>query len=221
MTTAAVAVPRDHSFFWRRVHSLSGIVPVGAFLVEHLFSNAYVLRGRDAYNAQVGFLVHMPLVHVLEWVFIFIPILYHAIYGTYVWWRGQSNVAEYPWMGNWLYTAQRYTGLVTFAYIVYHTTTQRFMAPYLMEDPGQAFAKVAQELSHPLVLAAYVVGIGCACFHFAYGLWLFCCKWGITSGARAQRVAGYAFAAFGVALAAAGYATLAAFLGWYPTLPIF
>lgn len=27
------------SFLWRKLHSLSGIVPIGAFLVEHIVSN--------------------------------------------------------------------------------------------------------------------------------------------------------------------------------------
>ena len=63
------------------------------------------------------FLNGLPLVRVLEWVFIFLPILYHAIYGVYIWLRGKSNIVYYPWAGNWMYLAQRYTGLIAFAYI--------------------------------------------------------------------------------------------------------
>ena len=44
---------------------------------------------------------------VLEWVFIFLPILYHGLYGVYIWLRGKSNVVYYPWAGNWMYVAQR------------------------------------------------------------------------------------------------------------------
>ncbi len=54
---------------------------------------------------------------MLEWVFIFLPILYHALYGVYIWLRGKSNIVYYPWAGNWMYLAQRYTGLIAFAYI--------------------------------------------------------------------------------------------------------
>src|SRR6201996_7538164 len=129
-----------HSFLLRKLHSLSGIVPIGAFLVEHLVSNFEALKGPAAYAAQVKFLNGLPFVRVLEWCFIFIPILYHALYGVYIWLRGKSNVVYYPWAGNWMYVAQRWTGLIAFVYIGYHVATQRFMGTSLPENPGASFA---------------------------------------------------------------------------------
>ncbi len=212
MSAATAAVPSDHSFFWRRLHSLTGIFPVGFFLIEHLFSNAFALRGAEAYNNQVKFLVGMPLVLGMEIVFIYVPILYHSFYGVYVWWRGESNVLTYGWLGNWMYTAQRITGLITLAYILFHTWEQRFTGVSLTAHPEQAFQKVAQSLADPLVFWFYVVGIVGSCFHFAYGLWLFGCKWGITPGPNAQRVSAYLCAALGVGLAGVGLMTLRVFV---------
>ena len=103
------------SFIWRKLHSLLGVVPIGAFLLEHLLSNFEALKGPIAYGEQVKFLNGLPLVRVLEWVFIFLPILYHALYGVYIWLRGKANIVYYPWAGNWMYVAQRYTGLIAFA----------------------------------------------------------------------------------------------------------
>lgn len=211
-TLVAAPVAEDHGYFWRRLHSLTGIVPVGAFLLEHLFSNAAVLRGPDAYNAQVKFLVGLPLVQVLEWTFIYIPILYHGAYGVYIWWRGDSNVLQFGWFGNWLYSAQRYTGLVTFAYIVFHTWEQRFSGTHLLSHPDAAFNKVHQSLQRGWVVGFYVIGITFACFHLAYGMWLFGCKWGITPGERAQQWSGYICTVFGAGLAALGLVSLKAFL---------
>src|SRR5580658_11194190 len=99
-----------HSFLWRRLHSLSGIVPIGAFLVEHIVSNFEATNGPLAYAQQVKFLNSLPLVRVLEWSFIFIPLAFHALYGVYIAIRGKSNVIYYPWAGNWMYTVQRWTG---------------------------------------------------------------------------------------------------------------
>jgi succinate dehydrogenase / fumarate reductase, cytochrome b subunit len=66
-------------------------------------------------------------VHVLEWVFIFLPLLYHGLYGIYgSGIAATANVGEYPWSGNWLYTAQRWTGIIAFAYILYHVIDMRF-----------------------------------------------------------------------------------------------
>ncbi len=116
----------------RRLHSLSGIVPIGAFLIEHFISNSEATNGVQAYNDQVKFLTSLPFVHVMEWVFIFLPLLYHALYGIYIWYRGDSNVSEYPWTGNWLYTSQRWTGIIAFIYILYHVIDMRFTGVHLM-----------------------------------------------------------------------------------------
>src|ERR1017187_3012532 len=83
---------QGHSFLLRKLHSLSGIVPIGAFLIEHLVSNFEALKGPAAYAAQVKFLNGLPFVRILEWTFIFLPILYHALYGVWIWLRGKSNV---------------------------------------------------------------------------------------------------------------------------------
>ena len=107
---------KGHSFLLRRLHSLSGIVPIGAFLLEHFISNAFATNGPNAYGAQVKFLTGLPFVPVLEIVGIYIPLLYHSLYGFYIWFRGESNVSDYPWAGNFMYAAQRWTGAIAFAY---------------------------------------------------------------------------------------------------------
>jgi succinate dehydrogenase / fumarate reductase, cytochrome b subunit len=176
------------SFLLRRLHSLTGIIPVGAFLFEHiLISNSTAVTGPDAYARQVSFLANLPLVFFLELFGIWIPILFHALYGFYIWFRGEGNVAEYPWSGNWMYTAQRWTGGIAFAYIVWHTWTMRFTGIDLHENPAQSFAKVQAEVHNPVLLAFYAVGLIAASWHFAYGIWLFAAKWGIVSGEKAQR----------------------------------
>ena len=122
---------QGHSFLLRRLHSLSGIIPIGAFLLEHFISNAFATNGPWAYAAQVKFLTGLPFVPILEIVGIYIPLLYHAFYGFYIWFRGKSNVSEYPWAGNFMYAAQRWTGGIAFVYIVWHTYTMRFTGTHL------------------------------------------------------------------------------------------
>jgi succinate dehydrogenase / fumarate reductase cytochrome b subunit len=201
------------SFIWRRLHSLLGIVPIGAFLLEHLLSNFEALKGPVAYAEQVKFLNSLPLVRVLEWTFIFIPILYHGIYGVYIWLRGKSNVVYYPFAGNWLYVAQRWTGLIAFAYIFQHVLRQRFMGVSLPENPGASFAKVQHELANPIMLAVYIIAMIAICWHFAYGIWLFAAKWGITPGEKARSRFGWVCLAFGVVLTLFGLASIWAFIG--------
>ncbi len=118
----------------------------------------------------------------LELFGIWLPILYHALYGFYIWYRGESNVADYPWTGNWMYTAQRWTGGIAFFYIVWHTWHLRFSGVHILTHPDAAFGKVQLEFQNPWAIAFYAVGIICASWHFAYGMWLFAAKWGITTG---------------------------------------
>jgi succinate dehydrogenase / fumarate reductase, cytochrome b subunit len=210
---APLRAGQGYSFVLRRLHSLSGIVPIGAFLLEHFISNAEATNGAQAYNDHVKFLTSLPFVHVMEWVFIFIPILYHALYGIYIWYRGESNVGEYPWSGNWLYTSQRWTGIIAFVYILYHGIDMRFTGVHLMGGGyNYAFSKVWFAFQSPWVVAFYVIGIVAASWHFAYGVWLFAAKWGITVGAKARRKFGFVCLGLAIALVGIGLWTVTGFV---------
>lgn len=200
------------TFIWRKLHSLLGVIPIGAFLIEHIISNWEAVQGPVAYGKQVLFLNQLPLVRAMEWVFIFIPLLYHGIYGIYIWLRGKANVVYYPWAGNWLYVAQRYTGLLAVIYIGYHVATQRFMGVDLPNHPAAAFWKVQHELANPLILAFYVISMIAICFHFAYGVWLFAAKWGLTPGETARRRFGWVCGVAGFILMGMGLASIFAFI---------
>jgi succinate dehydrogenase / fumarate reductase cytochrome b subunit len=176
------------SFLLRRLHSLTGIIPVGAFLFEHiLISNATAISGPEAYARQVNFLANLPLVFFLELFGIWIPILFHGLFGFYIWFRGDGNTLEYPWTGNWMYTLQRWTGGIAFIYIVWHTYTMRFTGVDLHEAAARSFGKVQAEVHNPLLFLFYVVGLLAASWHFAYGIWLFSAKWGIVTGEQSQQ----------------------------------
>lgn len=185
---APLRAGHGHSFLLRRLHSLTGIIPVGTFLLEHiLYSNAVAMNGPEAYANQVKFLGSLPLVLFLEAFGIWLPIAYHALYGFYIWYRGDGNTVEYPWKGNWMYTLQRWTGLIAFAYIGWHVWHLRFAGIDLHEHPGASFGKVQNEMAIAWQLGFYIVGLLAASWHFSYGVWLFCAKWGITVGEKARQ----------------------------------
>ncbi len=209
---APLRAGQGYSFWLRRLHSLTGIVPVGAFLFEHiLISNASAIGGPIAYARQVRFLASLPLVPILELFGIWLPILFHALYGFYIWYRGETNVGEYPWTGNWMYTAQRWTGGIAFAYILWHTWTMRFTGIDLHEFPGASFGKVQSEVFQTPLFLFYVVGLIAASWHFAYGIWLFCAKWGIVSGEQARKRFLILCLAFFFVLTGVGLASLTSF----------
>ena len=211
---APLRAGQGSSFVLRRLHSLSGIVPVGAFLFEHiLISNSTAIgsNGPAAYAHQVSFLANLPLVFFLELFGIWLPIAFHALYGFYIWYRGDGNTIAYPWSGNWMYTAQRWTGGIAFAYIIWHTWTMRFTGVDLHDNPMASFGKVQAEVVHTGLFLFYVVGLIAASWHFAYGIWLFCAKWGIVSGEKARKRFLAVCLAFFFLLAGVGLASLATF----------
>jgi succinate dehydrogenase / fumarate reductase cytochrome b subunit len=217
---APLRAGQGYSFVLRRLHSLTGIIPVGAFLFEHiLISNAAAIGGPTAYARQVRFLASLPLVLALELFGIWLPILFHALYGFYIWYRGEGNVGDYPWTGNWMYLAQRWTGAIAFAYIVWHTWTMRFTGVDLHVYAGASFGKVQAELFSPWLFAFYVVGLIAASWHFAYGVWLFSAKWGIVSGDRSQRRFLIVCLGLFLVISVVGLASLYTFRARFPQQP--
>jgi len=209
---APLRAGEGYSFLLRRLHSLMGIVPIGAFLLEHFISNYEAFKGPEAYGKQVLFLNSLPFVVGLELCFIWIPILYHGLYGVWIWWNGDTNVADYPWQGNWLYTSQRWTGIIALIFMAQHTYYLRFTGVHLPTHPMLSFAKVQGEFQNPWMIAFYCVGIIAASWHFAYGIWLFCAKWGITTGEIARRRLGYLCLLIALGLVAIGAASMYGFL---------
>ena len=193
-------------FWFRRLHSLSGVVPIGAFLLEHMFTNSYILQGAAVYNEKIAFLQGLPYVIVLETLFIFMPILFHAFYGFYVMFTGKSNLSSYPNPGNFLYVMQRITGIITFAYIAYHVYHTRLVN--LLYGTEVSYARMAELMQNPFTFWFYMVGLAAVMFHFANGLWGFFISWGITVGPKAQKISGVLCTLTGFALFMAGFNAL-------------
>jgi succinate dehydrogenase / fumarate reductase cytochrome b subunit len=110
-----------------------------------------------------------------------------------------------------MYTAQRWTGGIAFAYIVWHTWTMRFTGVDLHAYPGASFGKVQAEVFQTPFFLFYVAGLIAASWHFAYGIWLFSAKWGIVSGEKARKRFLVVCLAFFFVLTGAGLASLTSF----------
>lgn len=193
------SAPSPSPHFWlRRLHSLSGVFPIGAFLLEHMFSNSFITLGPEAYNKQIHFLQSLPYVFALEVTVIYIPILFHAFYGFYVMFTGKNNLRWYPYAGNWLYALQRATGIFTFIYVMVHAYETRIVN--LLYGTEVSYARMQELMANPGTFWFYIAGLSAVMFHFANGLWGFLVSWGVTVGDRARKVSGYVCAAVGAAL---------------------
>jgi succinate dehydrogenase / fumarate reductase cytochrome b subunit len=205
----------------RKLHQLSGIVPLGLFLLEHFYTNSKALHpttGAADFNAAVHDLQSIPYILFVEIVGIFIPLIYHAVYGLVITIEARPNNLAYPYPRNWFYLIQRITGVILFFFITFHVLNFRFgMVPGLnmisvADHPEKAFGIVAGEFRMVPIFLIYMVGIISTVWHFANGIWLFMVDWGITIGERAQRLTGYACIAFGVVLLLVGVNAAVAFV---------
>ncbi len=189
--------------------------------MEHLYTNskaAHPTRGVADFNQAVGDLQAIPYVLFIEIGFIFIPLLYHAVYGLFITWETRPNNLSYPYPRNWFYTIQRATGIILFFFILFHLLNFRFgLIPGLNERavahyPNEAYDIVSREFQMLPILIIYFIGIASTVWHFANGIWLFLVDWGIVIGGRAQRVTGYACIGFGIVLFAFWINVTVAFL---------
>ncbi len=140
-----------HHFLLRRLHSLTGILPIGVFLIAHLTTNSslawgkYGLRaeghgvplldgGVTYFNKEVTWIntqvPHLLLIEITLWA----SILFHSVLGVYYATTGRSNTARYPHQDNWRYTLQRISGYIGVLFIFYHVATLRWGWTFLV--PG-------------------------------------------------------------------------------------
>ncbi|HBW33848.1 succinate dehydrogenase [Desulfosporosinus sp. BICA1-9] len=199
-----------HSFFWRKLHSLSGIIPLGIFLMVHMFINSLATLGQGDFNRGVSLLHSIPYLWFLELVVIFIPILYHALYGIWIVYLTRNNLENYRYFRNWLFYLQRVSALITMLFVTWHVVVLRFSEGLINRNMDFEFVSTA--LNQPLILILYLFGLLASFGHFANGLWSFLVSWGVTVGEQAQRTAAYACFAVFVILTAVGINALLAFI---------
>lgn len=201
-TTPGLLARERRRFLLRKLHSLSGVIPLGLFLILHLFTNAKALAGEDSFQHAVADLNGLPYLLLIEIGGILLPLLFHAGYGVVLAFSGRPNVGKYTGNRNWMYTAQRVTGILAFAFIGWHLWQFWFQKVTGKMAPEQFYGALCEKLSTPigglpLTALGYVFGIAACVFHFANGLWGFCASWGITPTRRSQRISATVFGVLG------------------------
>lgn len=226
MSDASGSFFARNEFLIRRLHSLSGIVPVGAYMVVHLLVNSSLVNGPGAFQTNVNQIHSLGKALLpIEWLFIFLPILFHLVVGVWIIRTGRSNIDRYRYVSNMRYTWQRWTGVIAAVFIFFHVFHlhgwfhSEYWLKHVAEPLGMANFRPYNAAS-TLALAMkgfvwpifYLVGVLACVFHFANGVWTFGITWGIWVGPKAQRNASYVCALAGVGLAVVGITSLASAL---------
>ncbi len=178
----------NRHFLLRRLHSLLGLLPVGGFLVFHLWENSQSRFGARYYNDRVvGALQEINYLLLIEIFVIALPILFHAGYGLVIMSSGRWEPIRYPWLHNWMYVFQRISGVIILLFLLFHVGLTRVWAMFHAPIQDNLFAHMQQLLSDPLILVAYALGMIISVLHLCNGLWTMAVVWGVTSTPRAQR----------------------------------
>ena len=213
-----MAIKFSSTFLLRKLHQLTGVVPLGIYFFVHMYTNSTAMSGAEVFNEHVRDIHHMPYLLFIEIFGIFIPLLFHSIYGILISAEARPNVFAYSYGRNWFYIFQRVTGVFLFFFLLFHILNLRFgLIPGLNLTPvagnaDRAFSIIAAEFQIPWVLAFYILGVIATAWHLAYGFWLFAVDWGILIGERAQKLALYACIGLAIFLSAVGVNAAVAFV---------
>jgi succinate dehydrogenase / fumarate reductase cytochrome b subunit len=182
----------------RKCFELSGVVPLGVYLVVHVGAYARATFGATRFGISDG----LSLVEtLLEWLLVWLPFAFHAIYGEE---RRRRLLL-------------RVSGWLSLAFVLQHAWWLRWpiaSGAVAAEDMHERLASLLSSTVSgvPLVAAVHLAGLGAVCAHFAWGFGRFLEQWGITAARPARVGAGllalvlFAFGAAAVVELATGSA---------------
>ena len=207
MRTAA-----DKRHYWlRKLHSLTGVLPIGGYLFFHLFENAGILVSGELFQRNAEFIESFGFLIAPVEALLIGSLLFHGVYGLFIVADARPNIARYPIPRNWFFLFQRVTGVIALLFIGYHVWDTRIEF-YQGEYTGQHVEITARWMgqniwgvgaANVLTGAAYIIGATASSMHLCNGIWSFLIKWGITVGATSQRVSSWVWNGLGVAMSVA------------------
>ncbi|MBK9768136.1 MAG: hypothetical protein IPP63_14545 [Chloracidobacterium sp.] len=129
-----MAIKFSNTFLLRKLHQITGIVPLGIFFFVHMFTNSKAMNGAANFDKAVKEIHDIPYLLLIEIFGIFVPLLFHSIYGVLISSEAKPNVLSYGYARNWFYLLQRVTGMFLFVFILFHLLNLRFgLIPGLTE----------------------------------------------------------------------------------------
>ncbi|HWJ03642.1 MAG TPA: succinate dehydrogenase [Verrucomicrobiae bacterium] len=176
---------QKYNFLLRKIHSLTGIIPIGIFLLEHLITNSFAIAGAGAYDEKIALLMNVPFLLWVEIIVIAIPLAIHTLLGLYYVYLAENNVVRYKYFRNYMFYLQRITAIIAFIFVIYHVYTARIGRAIAGTEISYEFMN--NILSQPLYFVLYYIGLLAAIFHFTNGIYTFAISWGITIGPSSQK----------------------------------
>jgi succinate dehydrogenase/fumarate reductase cytochrome b subunit (b558 family) len=159
----------------RRAFSISGALPLGAFLLVHLAVNLRALRGDEAFATTVAAMQRSRAVAVSEYLLVLAPLLLHGAIGVWLVARGEP-LADPPPYSRVVAAWVRVTGVVAALFVAVHLVDLGFPVGPHHRDAATLSTVLSARLSStafavPWRGAGYLVAVACVAFHFVTGCW--------------------------------------------------
>lgn len=186
-------------FIYKRLMSFLGVVPLGVYVVLHLWTNLSSLGGAQRYDLALESSRNHPAFLALE-VLLGAALLIHTVVGIGLLTRWRPSGGSTRYFRGLKFLLQRVAGIGVGLFIVAHVVKARILPAVQQAGGHENWAGMHEALSEPLTLTVYVLGLAGTSYHLANGLWTFLITWGLTVTPRAQQRAQWVSAAFLVVL---------------------
>jgi succinate dehydrogenase / fumarate reductase cytochrome b subunit len=175
----------DKRLTGKLVMSMLGIVPLGAYVFAHLWTNLYSLAGAEAFDQALKASRASPAFLFLEIVGLGVPIVVHAWIGLKIIFKMRPNNAGYRSLRNLKYLLQRLSAIGVLLFLGAHVIKARIMPA--MAGTVESWNGMHEALSEPVTFSVYALGMLGVSFHLGNGLWGSALTLGLTVSQRGQK----------------------------------
>ncbi|GIT03021.1 MAG: hypothetical protein CM1200mP28_02800 [Deltaproteobacteria bacterium] len=95
-------------------------MPVGFFLVYHLYLQLYLHYGAEIYNNEVNSFYDSPLATGALVIVVYIPLLFHSLLGVILVFEKKGTPFPYTYFSHLLYWLKRIRGIGVLLFIIAH-----------------------------------------------------------------------------------------------------
>jgi succinate dehydrogenase / fumarate reductase, cytochrome b subunit len=184
------------------LQSLLGVVPVGLFLLVHLWLKTQQLHGSQPPAGTPG--SGPGATALVLYAALLGAVALHAVLGLGLWLRPGLEPRPSPYPHGWMRRLERVSGLGVLGLVALHAAG--VVLPWMTGRLGGGDVRTALiatlSTTHwgvPLEAMGYLLGLACVAVHLGQGLWAAAVSWRIVAAPRARRWFGAGCAVVAVA----------------------
>ena len=163
-----------HPELLRKLHSFTGLFPLGAYLLFHAYEGIAARAGRTQAVLRLERTTHAPL----EVVCLFLPLLVHAALGVRLARARQTSEESAPYASPNFRSLQLWTGVVSACFLLWHVAGV-WLPRVVAGRPAAGYGAMVDHAGTLPRAVLYVIGTTAVCAHFAQGLSAVSLRYGI------------------------------------------